>query len=165
MENKLLQLKAEFERLREEDHDDFCRAYSRHEFVKWVYNTYPDVDFEPTQSSIPNQIDHFSIIGNAIRPSKGKSYTMQINHGLRTIGTDWIEAHHDIVAEISRIQSLDEPYGLVRKTIEENGRGGMYELGIKLTDEFIKLYEKTIWGEELEYYETIELFLNQKLSK
>ncbi len=137
-------LKKQFDKLREEDHDDFCRAYSRHEFYKWVYDNYPNVYFEP---------------------KKGKISRIKLSHELRFINTDWIEAHHDIVAEISRINSLDKPYGLVRKATEENGISGMYDLGIKLTDEFIKLHEKTIWGEELEYYETIELFLNQKLSK
>lgn len=34
------ELKAKFEQLRKEDIDDFCRAYSRHEFDKWVKDNY-----------------------------------------------------------------------------------------------------------------------------
>lgn len=39
---KINNLKSEFNKLREEDNDDFCRSYARHEFELWVKDTYPN---------------------------------------------------------------------------------------------------------------------------
>ncbi len=77
--------------------------------------------------------------------------------------TAWHETHFDVVSEISRINALDEPYGLVEERVSKQGLGGLYELAQELTDEFESKYKGVEWGVEMEYFDTIEEFLNEKL--
>jgi len=39
----------------------------------------------------------------------------------------------------------------------------MYELAQELTTKFENQYKDTLWGEDLEFFETIEEFLNKEL--
>jgi hypothetical protein len=50
--------------------------------------------------------------------------------------TSWNYTHYDIVSEITRINRLDEPFGLVEQRHSEQGSGSLYELAEELTDEF-----------------------------
>jgi hypothetical protein len=77
--------------------------------------------------------------------------------------TSWVETHVDVVSEITRINLLDEPFGLVEQRHSEQGLGGLYELAEELTDEFELKYKGVEWGLELEYFDTIDAFLNEKL--
>jgi len=82
--------------------------------------------------------------------------------------TQWMETHHDVVAEITSL--IDNKYfddlgeTIVHIRLREHGIGGMYELCEELTDEFEKQFEGVAWGEELEYYDELEHFLTEKLS-
>jgi hypothetical protein len=52
------------------------------------------------------------------------------------------------------------PYRLER-ILEKEGFGGLYDLGIDLTNEFCNIYENRVW--EGEWISTIIEFLNLKL--
>jgi hypothetical protein len=78
---------------------------------------------------------------------------------------DYLETHYDIVEFIT--EQLQEYVGgynwsNILKRYEEQGSGGMYLLAKEWCDEFTEKYKDVVWGEELEYYETLEEFLNLK---
>mgnify|MGYP000874211041 CR=1 FL=1 len=75
----------------------------------------------------------------------------------------YLEVHYEIVQAIT-IESLkDEPQGKVLQAQEENGHGGLYMLAKELTDKFQEKYENVVWGVELEYFDTIEEFIQTEL--
>lgn len=76
-----------------------------------------------------------------------------------------LEVHYDIVEFISEHLTAwkgDDAWSTILKRYEEQGRGGMYELAKEWTDIFMRDYKDVEWGEELEYYDTIEEFLTNK---
>jgi hypothetical protein len=79
--------------------------------------------------------------------------------------TSWMETHYEIVQAITlKLSDEDmEEDSALYELLEEQGTGGMYELSEKLTDAFELEYEGAIWGEKLDYYDTLEHFLDQKL--
>ena len=76
--------------------------------------------------------------------------------------SSWMETHHEVVAEIAFIDTLELEEGLIHEIRTTHGTGGIYELAESLTDEFEQKYKGTAWGEELEFFETLQTFLNQK---
>lgn len=46
--------------------------------------------------------------------------------------------------------------------MNHKGTGGLYELAKEWTDKFTEQYKDVAWGEEIEYYDTIEEFLTQQ---
>lgn len=82
---------------------------------------------------------------------------------------EWAETHHEIVSFIAlRLEKHEGEY--LNSTCpvvlrhEEHGTGGLYELGIEWTDEFEKKYAGVAWGEELEYFDEMEKFLESKIN-
>ena len=79
---------------------------------------------------------------------------------------DYLEAYFDTVQFIT--DCLDRQCGddrlanVVSKRQYEQGSGGTYELAKEWTDEFTEKYKDVAWGEEIEYYDTIEEFLTNK---
>jgi hypothetical protein len=80
------------------------------------------------------------------------------------VDVEYLEVHHDIVAQVTLWEEQSNEGTLISKAREESGQGGIYELCQKWTDEFQETYEGVEWGEFLEYYEVIEMFLNDKNS-
>ena len=78
--------------------------------------------------------------------------------------SSWMETHHEVVAEIARIESLELEEGLVYETREEMGTGGIYELAEALTDEFENLHQGKLWGQDNDtlYFDALELFFTSK---
>jgi hypothetical protein len=79
--------------------------------------------------------------------------------------TSWMETHYEVVQAITlKLSDEDmEEDSALYELLEEQGTGGMYELSEKLTDAFELEYEGAKWGEKLDYYDTLELFLNTRL--
>lgn len=78
------------------------------------------------------------------------------------LNIDYLEVHHDIVAQVTLWEEKSNEGALISKAREERGQGGIYELCQEWTDEFQEVYGDIRWGENLEYYEVIEQFLNGK---
>jgi|LakMenE18May11ns_1017448.scaffolds.fasta_scaffold9232032_2 hypothetical protein len=77
----------------------------------------------------------------------------------------WMETHYEVVQAITlklSNEDMEEDSALYER-LEEEGTGGMYMLSEELTDAFEEEYEGAEWGEKLDYYDTIENFLNTKL--
>jgi hypothetical protein len=80
----------------------------------------------------------------------------------------WYETFFDITQAITMYMN-DESYdqdqkGLIEDRQREQGIGGMYELTRELTDEFELKSQGVVWGEEAEYFDTIEEFINEKFN-
>lgn len=79
--------------------------------------------------------------------------------------TEYLEIHYDIVEEFCNMEArtnLGED-NLIGRISFEHGRGGLYELAKDLTDKFTEKYKDVIWGEELEYQDTMVEFLKENL--
>jgi hypothetical protein len=76
-----------------------------------------------------------------------------------------METHYEVVQAITlklAEEDMEEDSALYER-LEEEGTGGMYMLSEELTDAFEEEYEGAEWGEKLDYYDTLENFLDQKL--
>ena len=74
--------------------------------------------------------------------------------------TDWIETYFEVVTWIN--DQLNKEGSLPHRQECHKGRGGLYELAEELTDEFQKDYGEIKWSEVVEYYDALEIFLNDK---
>jgi len=80
---------------------------------------------------------------------------------------EWAENHFEIVTAIKQQLDRMELDGVdtakAWKVENEQGRGGLYELSAKLTNKFMAKYANVIWGEEIEYVDTMEQFIKDEL--
>lgn len=76
----------------------------------------------------------------------------------------WQETHYEIVSEIEFYLS-SELSNTVNEAYDSQGRGGMWMLALELTDEFETTYKGVLWGEELDWYDTVQEFCRIKLEK
>ena len=73
---------------------------------------------------------------------------------------NWAETHHQIVEAITEAKDESHVINIIR---EMEGIGGVWMLGIELTDKFEALHKDTVWGEDIDWLDTIEEFINQEL--
>jgi hypothetical protein len=75
--------------------------------------------------------------------------------------TSWVETHHEVVEYLTNTLRLGYtcPIALARQ--QEQGTGGLYELGEELTDKFEALNKGREWDGE--FFDELEDFLEQKL--
>jgi hypothetical protein len=77
--------------------------------------------------------------------------------------TDWAETHHEVVSFIATELAMRAD-SYVAKVYNKEGIGGMYELGIRVTNAFQKKYKDVTWGEDAIFFDEIEEFLDKALS-
>lgn len=78
---------------------------------------------------------------------------------------EYLEVHFDIVEFITEHLTAytgDDNQSTILKHYEQRGRGGMYKLAQEWTDIFMREYDGVNWGEDLEYYDVMEMFLKAK---
>ena len=74
---------------------------------------------------------------------------------------EYLETYFEIATYIDRqANSLEESF--ISKVVYTGGQGALYDLAKEWTDIFMRDYKDVEWGNELEYYDTIEAFLNNK---
>jgi hypothetical protein len=95
-----------------------------------------------------------SSILNQIASKKSKDV---LKHGFR----DWAETHHEIVCTIHAMIDNDTIPTRLLDIIDSEGMGGLYDLGIELTNEFCNTYENREWNGD--WVDTIIEFTNLKL--
>ena len=82
--------------------------------------------------------------------------------------TSWYETYFEIVSFIIEVENYyNESINgceneLVYLKRQEQGQGGIYELAKDWTDEFEKQYKNIVWGEDLDWTDTIENWLITK---
>ena len=79
--------------------------------------------------------------------------------------SDYLETHHEIVHEIALINNMEKfrSSEIVDKAQEKQGHGGLYDLAIDLTTKFEQENKGVNWGEEKEYFDTINAFIEREL--
>lgn len=70
---------------------------------------------------------------------------------------DWQETHFEVVKHL--IHTEDNEGSMCYEERAKGGWGAVYLLAKALTDEFETIYKGTVWGEELEWFDTLEMFL------
>ena len=74
---------------------------------------------------------------------------------------EWAETHHQIVCTIHAMINNDTMPNRLLDIVDKDGLGGLYELGIELTNEFCRIYENEEWDGD--WVDTIIYFTNLKL--
>jgi hypothetical protein len=74
---------------------------------------------------------------------------------------DWVETHHEVVCTIHALITNDTMPIRLLDIIDAEGMGGLYDLGIDLTNEFCNTYENRVWDGD--WVDTIIEFINAKL--
>jgi hypothetical protein len=74
---------------------------------------------------------------------------------------EWAETHHEIVCTIHALITNDTMPTRLLDIIDEEGMGGLYDLGIDLTNEFCNTYKNREWDGD--WIDTIIDFVNKKL--
>jgi hypothetical protein len=74
---------------------------------------------------------------------------------------DWAETHHEMVCTIHALIDNDTIPYRIQKILDTEGFGGLYDLGIELTNEFCNTYENRVWDGD--WVDTIIEFTNLKL--
>lgn len=77
----------------------------------------------------------------------------------------WAETHHEIVVAIHESNNSETPSKLVEARQESQGTGGLYMLAIELTNSFESKYKDVSWGDELDWHDTLEEFINEMFSQ
>lgn len=74
---------------------------------------------------------------------------------------EWAETHHEIVCTIHAMIDNETMPARLERILDKEGLGGMYDLGIDLTNEFCNTYENEEWDGD--WIDTIIYFTNLKL--
>lgn len=77
--------------------------------------------------------------------------------------TDWNETFFEISHEIAQHAGNANTPKKIQEIEDTEGRGGLYELAKRLTDEFQHIFRNDI--KDGEYFDTLEKFLKEKLYK
>lgn len=76
---------------------------------------------------------------------------------------NYLETHFEIVQAITLEYMNPEPRGRVQEEHDERGHGGLYMLAEELTDKFEQQYRNVQWGEDLDWFDTLEVFIENEL--
>jgi hypothetical protein len=76
---------------------------------------------------------------------------------------EWAETHHVIVTELNLLLNQTSNYfpPVLQKVLDEEGTGGVMQLGIDLTNKFEEQYKGVEWDGD--WLDTIEKFLKTNL--
>jgi hypothetical protein len=75
---------------------------------------------------------------------------------------EWAETHHEIVCTIHAMIDNETMPPRLERILDREGFGGLYDLGIELTNEFCNTYENEDWGGG-DWLDTIIYFTKLKL--
>ena len=101
--------------------------------------------------------EEYNLVSNVLNQLASKKANVTLPKGFR----DWAETHHEIVCTIHALITNDTMPVKLLDIIDAEGMGGLYDLGIDLTNEFCNTYENRIWDGD--WVDTIIEFTNLKL--
>jgi archaellum biogenesis ATPase FlaH len=97
------------------------------------------------------------LVSSLLNQLASKKDKQSLPNGFR----DWAETHHEIVCTIHALIDNDTMPSRLEKILDTEGLGGLYDLGIDLTNEFANTYENRVWDGD--WVDTIIEFTNLKL--
>ena len=97
------------------------------------------------------------LVSSLLNQLASKNANVTLPKGFR----DWAETHHQIVCTIHAMINNDTMPNKLLDIVDKDGLGGLYELGIELTNKFCNVYENHVWDGN--WIDTIIIFTNLKL--
>lgn len=126
--------------------------------------------FQKTKSNINSLLIMASDVNSLPQPELKEvndTITPSIEEEMPNGFDSWQEAHYDISAAITEAlmseYSNDEHSNEAIKTRGERGSGGIYDFARSLTNKFETDNKGIVWGEEKEYYDTMEEFIKEEI--
>jgi hypothetical protein len=101
--------------------------------------------------------EEYNLVASMLNQLASKRANAILPKGFR----DWAETHHEIVCTIHAMIDCETIPARLEKVLDKEGFGGLYDLGIDLTNEFCNIYENRDWNGD--WIETIIEFTNLKL--
>jgi hypothetical protein len=99
----------------------------------------------------------YTMVASMLNQLASKKANVTLPNGFR----DWVETHHEVVCTIHALITNDTMPIRLLDIIDAEGMGGLYDLGIDLTNEFCNTYENRVWDGD--WVDTIIEFINAKL--
>jgi hypothetical protein len=99
----------------------------------------------------------YTMVASILNQLASKKANVTLPNGFR----DWVETHHEVVCTIHALITNDTMPIRLLDIIDAEGMGGLYDLGIDLTNEFCNIYENRAWDGD--WVDTIIEFINAKL--
>ena len=97
------------------------------------------------------------LVSSLLNQLASKKANVTLPKGFR----DWAETHHEIVCTIHAFIDNDIMPNKLLDILDMEGRGGLYDLSIDLTNEFANTYENRVWDGD--WVDTIIQFTKLKL--
>jgi hypothetical protein len=126
----------------------------------------PDgVDLDHTYQAVTDALylpqsvtqQEYTMVSSILNQLASKKSNAVLPNGFR----DWAETHHEIVCTINALIDNDTIPPRLEKILNDEGFGGLYDLGIELTNKFCNVYENHVWDGD--WIDTIIEFTNLKL--
>jgi hypothetical protein len=97
------------------------------------------------------------LVSSLLNQLASKKANVTLPKGFR----DWADTHHEIVCTIHAFIDNDIMPNKLLDILDREGRGGLYDLSIDLTNEFANTYENRVWDGD--WVDTIIQFTKLKL--
>jgi hypothetical protein len=97
------------------------------------------------------------LVSSLLNQLASKKTNVTLPKGFR----DWAETHHEIVCTIHAFINNDIMPNKLLDIVDKDGVGGLYDLGIELTNDFCNTYENRVWDGD--WVDTIIQFTKLKL--
>ena len=81
------------------------------------------------------------LVSSLLNQLASKKANVTLPKGFR----EWAETHHEIVCTIHAFIDNDIMPNKLLDILDREGRGGLYDLSIDLTNEFANTYENRVW--------------------
>lgn len=81
------------------------------------------------------------LVSSLLNQLASKNANVTLPKGFR----DWAETHHEIVCTIHAFINNDIMPNKLLDIVDKDGIGGLYDLGINLTNKFCNIYENHVW--------------------
>lgn len=81
------------------------------------------------------------LVSSLLNQLASKKANVTLPKGFR----DWAETHHEIVCTIHAFINNDIMPNKLLDIVDKDGIGGLYDLGINLTNKFCNIYENHVW--------------------
>lgn len=101
--------------------------------------------------------EEYNLVSSVLNQLASKKANVTLPKGFR----DWAETHHEIVCTIHAMIDNETMPPRLERILGREGFGGLYDLGIELTNEFCNTYENEEWDGD--WVDTIIYFTNIKL--
>jgi hypothetical protein len=128
-------------------------------------NVPEDVDLDHTYQAVTDALylprsvtqAEYTLVSSILNQLASKKSKDVLKHGFR----DWAETHHEVVCTIHALIDNETIPSRLQNILDTEGTGGLYDLGIDLTNDFENTYVGRVWDGD--WIDTIIDFVNEKL--